>query len=113
MGGNASQDSEACMIDIKAELAERFASCLDHYYPIERAELDSVIEIFGTLCETVDDIPAPLIEHTQKLAAFVGPDKFEAALGNALSDVGWKFTPVDAADFLTRVNRSLPFLRAA
>jgi hypothetical protein len=73
--------------------------------------VDSVIAIFDQLYETTDDIPAPLIEHTQKLAAFVGPEKFDAALGNALVDVGWKFTPTDAADFLTRVNVSLPFLR--
>lgn len=101
------------MIDVRAELAERFASCLDHYFGIEQTNVDSVIAIFDQLCETVDDIPAPLIEHTQKLAAFVGPEKFEAALGNALVDVGWKFTPNDAADFLTRVNLALPFLRAA
>lgn len=99
--------------DIKAELAERFTSCLDHYFPIERADLDSVIAIFETLCETVDDIPAPLVEHTHKLIEFVGPEKFEAALGNALESVCWKFTPVDAADFLTHLNSSLPFLKVA
>jgi hypothetical protein len=72
------------MIDVRAELAERFGSCLDHYFGIEQTNVDSVIAIFDQLCETVDDIPAPLIEHTQKLAAFVGLEKFEAALGTSL-----------------------------
>lgn len=101
------------MNDIKAELAERFVSCLDHYFGIEQTDVDSAIASFDQLCETVDDIPPPLIEHTQKLVAFVGPERFDAALGNALADVGWKFTPVDAADFLKHVNQSLPFVRAA
>jgi hypothetical protein len=72
------------MTDIKAELAERFAASLDHYFGIEQTDVDSVIAIFDQLCETVDDIPTPLIEHTEKLVAFVRPEKFEAALSNAL-----------------------------
>lgn len=88
----------------------------------ERARLDaavgdgcrrSVIAIFDQLCETVDDIPAPLIEHMRKLIEFVGPERYETALADALEGTGWKFTPIDAADFLTRVNLSLPFLKAA
>jgi hypothetical protein len=101
------------MVDIRVELAERFTSALDHYFCIEQTDVDSVITIFDQLCETVDDIPAPLVEHTHKLIEFVGPEKFEAALGNAMEDVGSKFTPIDAADFLTRVNLSLPFLKVA
>jgi hypothetical protein len=101
------------MTDIRADLAERFAAALDHYFGIEQTNVDSVIAIFDQLCETVDDIPEQMIEHTQKLAAFVGPEKFDAALGNALVDVGSKFTPRDAADFLTRVNLALPFVRFA
>jgi hypothetical protein len=98
---------------IRAELADRFAACLDHYFGIEQTNVDSVIAIFDQLCETVDDIPEQMIEHTQKLAEFVGPEKFDAALGNALVDVGWKFTPTDAVDFLTHLNTSLPFLKVA
>lgn len=117
------------MIDIAKELEERFEFAAEHYLSAWEHDPDGMIDetttrdttdaeqrlidLFEKLRDTIGQIPAPMIQRTQELYEFVGPQQFEDALGRAIQGVGWTFTPTDASDFVKMLDLSLSFLQAA
>jgi hypothetical protein len=72
-----------------------------------------MIDLFEKLRDTVDQIPAPMIERTLELRDFVGPEQFEQALCAAIRGIGVTFAPNDASDFVKMLDLSLSFLQLA
>jgi hypothetical protein len=102
------------MIDIAKELEERFDFAAAHFQSFDgRSDLDDLVELFERLRDTVDQIPAPMIERTQELYEFVGPEQFERTLVAGIQGVGRTFAPSDASDFMRMLDLSLSFLQAA
>jgi hypothetical protein len=105
------------LIDIAADLRDRFEGAIIWFY--ERSEVMSdgesdpdlsdddakAVELLKALLDTVDAIPPPLIEASEKLRD-AAPDLFEKMLVHGVQVVGFGFAPTTATEFLDAVNRT-------
>jgi hypothetical protein len=105
------------MKDVASDLKERFDWAmylsLEAYVVLpdgksfERSDEDEyAIGVYKNLRDTVDAMPLPLIEATEKLRA-VAPEKFEEALVQGVRVVGFGFSPASAAEFVEVLNRTV------
>jgi hypothetical protein len=85
--------------------------CLESYEVLPdgrsfvRSDRDErAIAVFDNLLETVDTIPASLIETTERLRS-AAPEKFEDKLQQKVDGVGFGISPANAAEFLDGLNR--------
>jgi hypothetical protein len=105
------------MTDIASDLKERFDWAMyqsqEAYVVLpdgrsfERSDRDEyAIGVFKDLYDTVDAMPLPLIEETEKLRSVV-PEQFEEALVRGLDLVGFEFSPANATEFVELLNRTV------
>ena len=105
------------MIDFASDLKQRFGWAMDaslEAYEVladgrsfVRSDRDELaIGIFENLRDSVDDIPAPLIEAAEALRSDA-PDLFEKTLSHALQAIGTEPGPACAADFVEILNRTV------
>jgi hypothetical protein len=108
---------ESGMTDIATDLRERFDFAIIWFY--ERSEVMSdgesdpdlsdedakAVKLLKALLDTVDTIPPPLIEASEKLRDAV-PDLFERMLVHGEQVVGFGFAPTTATEFLEALNRT-------
>jgi hypothetical protein len=108
---------EFMMTDIASDLRQRFAwamdVCLEAYEVLPdgrsfvRSDDDErAISLFESLRDSVDEIPRPLIEATEKLRS-TEPESFEKALAHAVKAVGCGFLSASATEFVEGLNRTV------
>lgn len=68
---------------------------------------DQMIATFEKLRDGVDGIPLTILAKTEALRVKIGQEKYEAALIEAIQNIGHTTLPQDASEFLNSLNRSL------
>jgi hypothetical protein len=107
---------ESATIDIATDLRERFEFAAvwflerdDLIHGVEHALPDKeakAVEILKNLRNSIDAIPASLMETAEELRS-AGPEDFEKWLVHGVQVVGFGFYPVNATEFLTALNNTL------
>jgi hypothetical protein len=109
---------ESVMTEIAADLRDRFEGAIIWFY--ERSEVMSdgesdpdlgdddanAVELLKALLDTVDAVPATLIEASETLRQ-AAPDLFEKMLVHGVRAVGFGFAPTAATEFLEALNRTV------